>query len=141
MTKPVDVALRALLEERNLPVGSALENRVTWQLRRFGVLGYQFQYRVGPYRLDYAWPNKLIALEADGPYHLWPDVAIKDAARDRYLRGLGWLVFRVDYTGDEIALGDQLCRVVRMVRSEDDDWAKQMRASRRERERRDGGAA
>jgi len=139
-----DRALRTVLENHNLPVGSSLENRVTWRLHRWHALD-QCQYRVGPYRLDYAWPNKLIALEADGPYHLWPDAAIKDAARDRYLRSVGWLVFRIDDTGDEVALEEQLCRVVRMVSSEDDGWAAQERAQRRweakAAERRDGGAA
>jgi very-short-patch-repair endonuclease len=67
-TNPADRALRTVLEQHNLPVGSSLENKVTWRLHLWGALD-QCQYRVGPYRLDYAWPNKLIALEADGPYH------------------------------------------------------------------------
>ena len=51
-----DRALRTVLENHNLPVGSSLENRVTWRLHRWHALD-QCQYRVGPYRLDYAWPN------------------------------------------------------------------------------------
>ena len=111
----IDTALREVLQERGLPLGTTLENRVTWRLHRWGVLD-QCQYRVGKYRLDYAWPSKLIALEADGPHHWRPDVAIKDVARDSWLRSQGWLVFRVDNaSGDSIALDEQLCRVVRMI--------------------------
>ena len=58
-TATMDRAMRQLLTERNLPLGTALENRVTLRLHRWGVLD-QFQYRVGRYRLDYAWPDRLI---------------------------------------------------------------------------------
>jgi very-short-patch-repair endonuclease len=109
--------MRTVLEEHNLPVGTSLENKVTWRLHRWNALD-QCQYRVGPYRLDYAWPSALIALEVDGPHHWRPDVAVKDVARDSYLRARGWLVFRVDDTSD--TLEEQLCRVVRVVRSDSD---------------------
>jgi very-short-patch-repair endonuclease len=115
-------ALRGVLEEKGLPVGTTLENKVTWRLHRWGVLD-KCQYRAGPYRLDYAWPAELIALEVDGPHHWRPDVAVKDVIRDAWLRAHGWLVFRVDDTGSDDALDTQLCRVVRMVRSEHDDWS------------------
>lgn len=106
---------RDLLTDRGLPTGTTLENRVTWRLHNWKVLD-QTQYQVGKYRLDYAWPKILIALEADGPFHKNPDNAARDAMRDSYLRSLGWLVFRVDdATG---TLDEQLCRVARLVRAE-----------------------
>src|SRR6476469_6301485 len=114
---PVDGILRGYLQQHNLRVGTTLEKKVTWRLHRWEILD-QCQYRVGKYRLDYAWPAKLIALEADGPHHWRPDMAVKDVARDSYLRSRGWLVFRIDEMSDN--LEDQLCRVVRMVRSESD---------------------
>ena len=120
---PVDGILRGFLQQRNLPVGTTLENKVTWRLHRWGILD-RCQYWVGKYRLDYAWPAKLIALEADGPHHWRPDVAMKDAVRDSWLRAQGWLVFRVDDMSDDGVLDEQLCRVVRMIRSESDTWAK-----------------
>ena len=116
-TATMDRAMRQLLTERNLPLGTALENRVTLRLHRWGVLD-QFQYRVGRYRLDYAWPDRLIGLEVDGPHHWRPDVAVKDVARDAYLRSLGWLVFRVDDASNDLEA--QLGRVVRVIRQEDD---------------------
>lgn len=133
-------ALRGLLQEHRLPVGTTLENKVTWTLHRFGVLD-QCQYRVGNYRVDYAWPAKLIALEADGPHHWRPDIAVKDIARDCWLRSRGWLVFRVDDTGGATALEEQLCRVVRMIRSESDTWAKSQAELGRMAARRKAGAA
>lgn len=105
---------RDLLMSHGLPTGTTLENSVTWRLHRFGVLD-QTQYRVGKYRLDYAWQSLLIALEADGPFHRQPDVAARDAARDCYLRSLGWLVFRVDDTSG--TLDAQLSRVARVIRA------------------------
>lgn len=108
-------ATRDLLITHGLPTGTTLENSVTWRLHLLGALD-QTQYRVGKYRLDFAWPDLLIALEADGPFHRNPDVAARDAVRDSYLRSLGWLVFRVDdSTGN---LDAQLARVARLVRAE-----------------------
>jgi very-short-patch-repair endonuclease len=115
MSAAVDRTLRTILEDKGLPVGTTLENKVTWRLHRWGILD-QCQYRVGRYRLDYAWPAKLIALEADGPHHWRPDVAMKDAVRDSWLRARGWFVFRVDDSGG--ALEEQLGRVARVVNCE-----------------------
>ena len=127
MTTLLDNTTRSLLQKHNLPVGTTLENRVTLWLYHRGVLD-QFHCRIGKYRLDYAWPAKLIALEADGPHHWRPDVAVKDVIRDCWLRSQGWLVFRVDdVSGEPHALEKQLCRVVQMVNLEDDDWAKEAR--------------
>ena len=115
-------AMRGLLDRHNLPSGTALENRATWRLFRAGVLDRQ-QYRVGPYRLDYAWPDLLIALEVDGPHHWQPNVATKDVARDAYLRGLGWVVFRVDDSSG--TLEHQLARVCRIVHTLRDELPSQ----------------
>jgi very-short-patch-repair endonuclease len=77
----------------------------------------QQQYRVGRYVLDFAWPSKLAAIEADGPHHWRPDVAIKDVQRDAWLRSQGWLVFRVDDSTD--TLEQQLLRLVRIIKNLD----------------------
>jgi hypothetical protein len=70
----------AALIDKGLPLGTALENKVTYLLSRAGVLD-RFQHRVGRYRLDYAWPDLLVNLEADGPHHMRPDMAARDAYR------------------------------------------------------------
>ncbi|UBV19670.1 DUF559 domain-containing protein [Mycolicibacterium fortuitum] len=114
-TAAVTRATRALLTQHNLPTGTSLEDRVTWRLHRWGCLG-RTQYPVGPYRLDYAWPAVRIAVEVDGPHHWQPDIAIKDVARDAYLRSHGSLVLRIDDgTG---SIEEQLCRVVVVIKSE-----------------------
>ncbi|MEB3049002.1 DUF559 domain-containing protein [Mycolicibacter sp. MYC123] len=104
---------RDLLTQHGLPIGTSLENRVTWRLHRFGVLD-RVQYRVGRYRLDYAWPDVSAALEVDGPHHWHPDVAVNDVARDARLRDLGWLVLRIN---DGPQIDGQLCRVAQVVRA------------------------
>ena len=119
----IDDALRAKLDAEGLRTGTSLENRVAWRLHRWDLLD-RCQYRVGKYRLDFAWPDRLVALEADGPFHLHPEMAAKDVVRDAYLRALGWLVFRVDEASN--CLDQQLCRVARVLRAMDHHEATQL---------------
>ena len=57
MTAPlIKRTYRDLLEKNDLPLGSSVENAVTWRLFRAGLFD-RFQHNVGPYRLDYAWPD------------------------------------------------------------------------------------
>jgi len=51
------------------------------------------------YRLDFAWPEPMVALEYDG-YAAHADRADRDAARDEDLRRRGWLVVRA--TADDL---------------------------------------
>lgn len=50
----------------------------------------------GHYRLDFAYPAVMLAIEVDGPHHRLPENARRDARRDRVLRRLGWTVRRFD---------------------------------------------
>ncbi|HEX4903414.1 MAG TPA: type IV toxin-antitoxin system AbiEi family antitoxin domain-containing protein [Acidimicrobiales bacterium] len=59
------------------------------------------QYEVpGPlgvvYRIDFAYPCILLAVEVDGPHHRLDPVRARDRRRDAYLRSLGWEVLRFD---------------------------------------------
>lgn len=135
--------LRAVLEDHDLPTGSSLEDRVTWRLHCLGVLD-KWQYRVGKYRLDYAWPDHLIALEADGPMHRTQEVAARDVYRDAYLREHGWLVFRVDEMSG--TLDEQVMRVVAVLRQFADDedrdyWKARTQLFRQFRQRCEAAAA
>lgn len=59
------------------------------------------QHKVGKYSLDFAIPEKMIAIELDGhEYHKTKYQRTHDAQRDRWLFGQGWHVLR--FTGTEI---------------------------------------
>jgi very-short-patch-repair endonuclease len=94
-----------------------LENRAALILSRCGLRAEQ-QYRVGKFRLDFAWPDIKIALEVDGWWHRSPQGAASDRQRDSWLRSQGWVVFRVDDEHGEDAMRAQVARVARMVRAE-----------------------
>jgi very-short-patch-repair endonuclease len=97
-------ALRAYLDKHDLQHGTLPEEIAARQLHRWGVPFVQ-QHRVGRYRLDFAVLATRVAIEIDGPHHWRPDVAVKDVARDAYLREQGWIVLRVTAEDD-----DQLLR-------------------------------
>jgi very-short-patch-repair endonuclease len=105
-----------LVESFGYRPGTSLENRVAFRLGRWGHKppAVAQQHRVGRYRLDFAWPDLLIALEVDGWHHQRPESAARDAHRDADLREQGWLTFRVHDT-EELILQKQLCRVVQVV--------------------------
>lgn len=58
------------------------------------------------YRIDFAYPLVKLAIEIDGPHHRLPEVAARDARRDRRLRALGWTVDRFDE--DEVTYHPEL---------------------------------
>ncbi len=74
------------------------------------------QHPVGPYRLDFAIPDRKIAIELDGhDFHKTKEQRTHDASRDRYLIERGWTVLR--FTGTEIYKNTakcvaQICRIV-----------------------------
>lgn len=61
----------------------------------------QPQYPADPYRLDFAFPSVMLAVELDGhDYHSSRDQRTHDARRDRVLKMAGWETIR--FTGSEI---------------------------------------
>jgi len=78
------------------------------------------QHPVGKYRLDFAIPDKHIAIELDGhEYHKTRYQRTHDAKRDRWLYGQGWHVLR--FTGTEIHENldrciDEICALVGVER-------------------------
>lgn len=78
------------------------------------------QHQVGKYRLDFAIPDKRIAIELDGhEYHKTKYQRTHDAKRDRWLYGQGWQVLR--FTGTEIHQNpdrciDEICDLVGVER-------------------------
>lgn len=86
--------------EAGLRLGTYPENVAALRLHRWRVPFVQ-QHPVGRYRLDFAVPKVKIAIEVDGPHHLRPDVAHRDALRDAWLRERGWVILRVTAGDDE----------------------------------------
>lgn len=105
-----------LVASRGWVPGTDLEDWAALRLSRlYTPESVRQQYRIGAYRIDFAWPSLRVALELDGWHHRSPEGAAKDAARDCELRAAGWLIFRVDDRGDEDQRADQLSRVIEVV--------------------------
>jgi very-short-patch-repair endonuclease len=109
--------LRQLVLSHGWHAGTALENRIARRLilGGFRATEVSFQHRIGRYRIDFAFTDVQVALEADGPWHLQPEMAVRDAERDRWLRGQGWVVLRVN-DGDDDFLTDQVSRIAQIIR-------------------------
>lgn len=52
------------------------------------------QHRVGPHRLDLAYPEALLGVEHDGPHHRAAEQARRDLEREAFLARAGWRVVR-----------------------------------------------
>ena len=62
-------------------------------------LVYEEQYQIGPYQLDFAFPDLKIDLEIDGDqHHLDKRVVESDKRRNIYLENLGWTIVRVKWS-------------------------------------------
>jgi hypothetical protein len=68
---------RQAVEAKGWLSGSTLENRFALRLSRIGIRPPDLvqQHPVGRYRLDFADPDVLIGIEADGFYHRMPGAA------------------------------------------------------------------
>lgn len=119
MTDPLRRVNRDIVRKRGWQSGSDLEDAVAWRLSGvFSPSEVVQQHKVGPYKIDFAWPDVMVALEVDGWHHRSPEGAAKDAQRDAWLRSKGWLVLRID---DRHGLDNldwpQLIRVCQLVQS------------------------
>lgn len=118
---------KAILTKRGWRIGSSLENSAARFLSGAGPVltgNIEQQYRVGSYRIDFAWPDVRVALEVDGWHHRSPEGAAKDALKDSFLRSRGWLVLRVDDRNGRDAMTVQLAQVCRLViMLKQSDWS------------------
>jgi very-short-patch-repair endonuclease len=85
---PEVVALSNALAE------SPMESRIRLALHFAGLPPPVLQHPVGPYRLDLAYPDVMVAVEYDGRHHLDADQALADLHRATYLGRCGWVVLR-----------------------------------------------
>lgn len=73
---------------------SPIEERLYKGLLQHGLFATP-QYKVPPYRLDFAFPEHMLVIECDGKaYHSTPRQKAHDRKRDKYLRSKGWTVLR-----------------------------------------------
>ena len=92
---------RGLVRPEDVPSGgetNEFEERFRELTRRAGLPQPRAQYRLGPYRLDFAWPELKVAVETDG----WGTHGRRrgfedDRAKDARLMATGWRVLRVTY--------------------------------------------
>lgn len=62
-------------------------------------ISYVEQYQIGPYQLDFAFPDLMIDLEIDGDqHHLDKRVVESDKRRNLYLEERGWKIIRVKWS-------------------------------------------
>ena len=62
------------------------------------IVGFEHDYYVDGYYLDYAFVDKKIDFEVDGSQHyVDPKIVEHDKVRTQYLESLGWKTFRIDW--------------------------------------------
>jgi very-short-patch-repair endonuclease len=100
--------IRDVLKARGLTdenLDSFLERRTLRWIRSAGLPEPRSQLPLiangAPYRIDLAYPDLKIAIEADGPHHLLPSIAAYDRRRDADLTLDGWVVLHVYPDTDE----------------------------------------
>jgi hypothetical protein len=78
----------------NRLAASPMETRIRFAMDRAGLPPPVLQHPVGPYDLDLAYPELLLAVEYDGGAHRTQERAMRDLRREAYLVRAGWDVLR-----------------------------------------------
>jgi very-short-patch-repair endonuclease len=96
---------------RSLLLISPIEDafwRAHEKLRLRPLTGLQRQYRVGPYRLDFALPRQMVGIELDGHRtHSSTQAIAADRIRQRWFEANGWYIIR--FGGLEIHQDAEAC--------------------------------
>ncbi len=83
------------------PTRSELERAFLDVVRRAGLPCPEVDHRIGPYRVDFVWPEQRLAVETDGARFHGHQLAVRrDHARDAELQLRGWAVLR--FTWQEV---------------------------------------
>ena len=96
--RPLHRAAESAAEYHGWTPGNYGENRIALALTalRESPERCRQQHRVGRWRLDFAWPEQRVAIEADGWVHGHPNTQRRDDARDGdLLLQHGWFIFRI----------------------------------------------
>ena len=101
---------------RNLRRDSTSAEAIFWQaVRRTQIDGLKFrrQHVVGTFILDFYCPALRLIVEIDGAVHEQPNIAVRDALREDWLRNAGFRIIR--FRNDEVL--HDLPRVCARLRS------------------------
>jgi very-short-patch-repair endonuclease len=110
----IDRAKRKIVrDDLGLGTTTSLEDTAALVFHNAHIARPACQYKVGNYRLDFAWPDAdpPVAVEVDGPHHYAPEAAATDVMRDRWLRDQGWVVLRINHDASDEAWV-ALCRAL-----------------------------
>lgn len=99
-------------KDRSSLLESPIEEKVYNALKRYGVYLIP-QHKIGKYRVDFALPNRRIAIECDGKE--WHKDKTKDTLRDTYLFEKGWIVYRFEGWRIEYKLRDVINEILSLV--------------------------
>ena len=107
--------LREVLDRRALletPPDGVLEPRFARLCKAAGLPSPVFQHRVGRYRIDFAYPHLMIAIEVDGyGPHSGPLAFQADRDRQNQLVATGWMVLRFTWA-DVVRRPEQVARAI-----------------------------
>ena len=110
--------LRRILDQRALgssPADGLLESRFARICQVFGLPMPLFQFPFGKYRIDFAYPELMIAIEVDGwETHSSPAALASDLARQNALVMAGWTLLRFTWH-DVIKRPDYVASQIRAV--------------------------
>lgn len=108
--------LRTVLDRRALlesPPDGMLEPRFARLLKQAGLPAAAFQFPVGKYEVDFAYPELMLAIEVDGyGPHASRRAFQSDRDRQNVLVGRGWMVLRFTWA-DVVRRPDHVARVIR----------------------------
>lgn len=82
--------LKDLFSESNIPKADSKAEEIFYGMLGKAGINFKFQFPIGPYTADYLLGG-FIVFEIDGPHHKEKH----DAARDKYMRNMGYKVIRV----------------------------------------------
>lgn len=116
---PTLVGRDALVASLGWEPGNMGENRLIVALHQAGVKAADVcqQFRLGGYRIDFAWPRERIALEADGWVHTTREMIQRDKVRDAKLHAWGWIVCRIDTDKPEEQIRAEVASIVAQIPS------------------------
>jgi very-short-patch-repair endonuclease len=127
--RPGTKLIAMLLAMRTGTPESVLETRFLRVLRSSGLPAPQLQHRIGPYRVDFAYPDARVAIECDGyAHHASRRQFEADRARRNAITAKGWTVLHV--TWDQLTDDAVVDQIVATCRRNAPGWPHRSASSR-----------